>query len=203
MTEYSDQVNWSKEAKLYNRKYNKGTKGNKLNGHSEQVNRICAVCIISESEIAKVIPDYSKEFSERAEFIDFLYGLGIDTSKNIIRQDALQHRNRFGEIVICSRWVGNERTDKEWIKSGYASKEAIDKATGGRILEDIYRTKNLTEDAQIYLEKKDARNQAFESIFLAVKEEYERVENEREAKRYEEKEQQEQQGQQKGNNNDE
>lgn len=118
------------------------------------VNQIAAICIISESELAKVM-DYSVEFSERADFIDVLYSLGINTSKAVIRQDGLQHRNRFGEIVVCSRWVGEERIDAEWINSGYASREAIDKATGSKILEDIYRAKYLTDDMQAMLESKD------------------------------------------------
>lgn len=119
------------------------------------INQIAAICIISESELAKVM-DYSVEFSERPEFLtEVLYGLGINTKKAVIRQDGLQHRNRFGEIVVCSRWVGEERIDEEWINSGYASREAIDKATGSKILEDIYRAKYLTDDMQSMLEARD------------------------------------------------
>ena len=117
-------------------------------------NLIAAVCIISESELAKVM-DYTAAFSEQEGFLQVLYGLGMDTTRPVIRQDALQHRNRFNEIVICSRWVGDERTDAEWINSGYASREAIDKATGSKILEDIYRAKYLTVDMQAMLESRD------------------------------------------------
>ena len=157
-------------------------------------NLIAAVCIISESEIVKVMPDYNKSFSEREDFKQFLFGLGIDTNKPVVRQDGIQHRNRFGEIVICSRWVGNERIDDEWINSGYASKEAIDKRCGSKILEDVYRAKALTEDMQRHLEARDARNERFEGIFAVVQQEYEQAESE--AKRNEENEQ-------KGNDNDE
>lgn len=117
---------------------------------------IVALCIISESEIAKVIPDYSYKLEENeTKFKLFLYSLGMDISRPFQRQDGLQHRNRFNEIVVCSRWVGEERIDEEWINSKYASKEAKDKASGSRILEDLYRSRYLTEDGQALLEQRD------------------------------------------------
>lgn len=117
---------------------------------------IVALCIISESEIAKAVPNYTCEFEQNeAKFKLFLYHMGMDIQKPILRQDGLQHRNRLNEIVVCSRWVGEERTDESWINSGYASKEAKDKASGSRILEDLYRSRYLTEDAQALLEARD------------------------------------------------
>lgn len=117
---------------------------------------IVALCIISESEICKVLPDYSYELEQDQErFLNLLHNLGMDVTKNYQRQDGLQHRNRFNEIVVCSRWIGQERTDPLWINSGYASKEAIDKASGSKILEDLYRSKYLTEDTQALLEARD------------------------------------------------
>ena len=70
-------------------------------------------------------------------------------------QPNIQHRNRFNEVVICDRFVGNERIDPNWINSGYASKEAKDKASSNKILDDIYRSKLLTEDIQLSLEERD------------------------------------------------
>lgn len=117
---------------------------------------IVALCIISESEIARILPDYSFEFENESEsFNRLLFSLGMDTDKPYQRQDGLQHRNRLNEIVVCSRWVGQERIDANWIQSGYASKEAIDKASGSKILEDLYRSKYLTEDTQALLEARD------------------------------------------------
>ena len=117
---------------------------------------IVALCIISESEIVKVLPNYSCDYENESEsFKNFLHGLGMDITKPFQRQDGLQHRNRFNEVVVCSRWVGEERIDDGWINSGYASKEAIDKASGSKILEDLYRSKYLTEDAQALLEARD------------------------------------------------
>lgn len=120
---------------------------------------IVALCIISESEIVKVMPNYSAEFeNSTTEFNKFLYSLGMDTERPVLRQDALQHRNRFNEVVVCSRWVGEERLDEAWLYSGYASREAIDKASGSKILEDLYRSRNLTQDAQDSLEARDRYN---------------------------------------------
>lgn len=120
---------------------------------------IVADIIISESEIAKVMPEYSylMEEQEPEKFKALMHSLGMDINEFYIRQDAIQHRNRFNEVVVCSRWVGRSRLDEEWLKSGYASKEAIDKASGSKMLESLYREKCLTEDAQIALEQRDAR----------------------------------------------
>jgi hypothetical protein len=117
---------------------------------------IVALCIISESEISKILPDYSFQFEEETEmFTELLFKLGMDINKPYQRQDGLQHRNRLNEIVVCSRWVGQERIDRNWIEGGYASREAIDKASGSKILEDLYRSKYLTEDTQALLEARD------------------------------------------------
>lgn len=130
--------------------------------------QIVAQVIISESEIKKVIPEYTYKYEETNpdEFLKIMYDLGIDTKYNITRQDGLWHRNRLNEVVLCSRWVGEERLDEEWIKSGYASKEAIDKVTGNKILEDLYRSKNLTKDTQEVLESKDRYAIIDETLWL-------------------------------------
>jgi hypothetical protein len=120
---------------------------------------IVALCIISESEIVKILPNYSCIYEDDEErFKSFLFSIGMDVNKPYQRQDGLQHRNRFNEVVVCSRWVGEERIDSDWLKSGYASKEAIDKASGSKILEDLYRSKYLTEDTQALLEARDKYN---------------------------------------------
>lgn len=126
---------------------------------NKRPSNISALCIISESELTTIVENYSCEFENSGkEFLDILFSLGLDISRPFQRQDGLTHRNRFNEIVICSRWVGQERIDDDWIKSGYASKEAIDKADGSKMLEDLYRSKNLTEDAQAMLESRDRYN---------------------------------------------
>ncbi len=128
-------------------------KNNKIN----RPNAIVALCIVSESELAVAIPTYSKdmESDDPVKFKEILYSLGMDTTKVFERQDGLQHRNRLNQIVVCSRYVGHERLDADWITSGYASQEARDKFSGCRLLEDMYRSKNLTEDRQAALEARD------------------------------------------------
>ena len=42
--------------------------------------------------------------------------------------------------------VGNERLDDEWLKSGYASEEAIARKLDNKLLNDIFRMKGLTEN---------------------------------------------------------
>lgn len=120
-------------------------------------NQIVALCIVSESELVIGYPDYSSSWETKAndKFYRILYDLGMDTTYPVYRQDGLMHRNKVNQIVICSRFIGNERQDEEWVTSGYASREAKDKYSGSRLLEDIYRSKNLTEDTQYQLEKRD------------------------------------------------
>lgn len=130
-----------------------------MNKNTTRPNAIVALCIISESEIIKVMPTYSSDFEYKDnEFKDFLYSLGMNVDRPYQRQDGLQHRNRFNEIVVCSRWVGEERLDSAWIKSGYASRPAIDKASGSKLTEDIYRSRYETQDAQDMLEARDKYN---------------------------------------------
>ena len=122
-------------------------------------NAIVALCVVSESEIVKVMPNYSSDFeNQETKFKNFLYSLGMDVDKPFQRQDGLQHRNRLNEVVVCSRWVGEERIDEAWIYSGYASTAAIDKASGSKLTEDLYRARYETQDAQDMLEARERYN---------------------------------------------
>jgi hypothetical protein len=69
----------------------------------------------------------------------------------------------MNQVVTCDRWLGEERQDSDWINSGYASREARDKYSGNRILEDLYRSRNLTADAQSILEDRDKHTVVDES----------------------------------------
>lgn len=127
---------------------------------TKQPNLIVAQLEISESEIVKVLPDYDSkmETENPTKFKLMLFGLGADITQHYERQDGLQHRNRFGEVVVCSRWVLQERVDDKWIRSGYASKAAKDKASGCKLLEDSYRIRGLTQDIQDKLQERDSRS---------------------------------------------
>lgn len=129
---------------------------------------IIAQVIISESELIKVLPGYtaSYESDNPKGFAMTLWQLGADTDKRIERQDAIWHRNRLNETVMCSRWVCEERQDSAWITSGYASKEAKDKYSGSKILEDLYRERSATVDTQEYLESRDKYTVVDESVWM-------------------------------------
>jgi hypothetical protein len=108
---------------------------------------IAALCIVSVSELAKVKPEITYDWidNNREEFLDILHSIGMNVKQPIEKQENVMHRNRFNEITTCDRYVGNERTDKEWINSGYASQEAKDKATGSKMLADLYRLRGAVE----------------------------------------------------------
>lgn len=122
----------------------KQDKNTLVQSDKKKKSKITAIVVISASEIAKVIPNFNYElFSSNNALNDALFNLGMDVTKPIEVQETIQHRNRFGEMVMCDRWVGDERTDATWIKSGYASNEAIDKSKGNSLLNDLYRMKGM------------------------------------------------------------
>lgn len=109
--------------------------------------QIAAYGIISLSEIQIVKPEYTKEYFDNNpdELKEVLYSLGVETYTLPVEEQYIQHRNRFGNIVTDWRWVGNERLDVEWCQSGHASKAAKDKASGNKILVDVYRMRGEVE----------------------------------------------------------
>lgn len=123
-------------------------------------NMISAYCIISESELCLAEPNYNHEWfntdnPNHIKLLNTLYDLGINIDEGVEVQQSVQHRNRLNQVVTCGRYIGSERIDTSWIESGFASKEAIDKASGSKLLEGLYRAKGMTIDAQIAMEYKD------------------------------------------------
>lgn len=110
--------------------------------------QIAAISYISLSEIQKVKPWITWDFIQenQKEFEEMLYDLGLDTKNYPYEVQNVQHRNRFNEIVSCERFVGNERTDRDWIQSGNASQEALDKAAGNKLLADLYVKRGQFEE---------------------------------------------------------
>jgi len=108
--------------------------------------KIAAICYISLSEIQKVKPNLTKQFAldNPAQIELILRQLGMDTSMIYEMQDV-QHRNRFNEVVDTLRWVGNERGDLDYLRSGYASVEALDRAKNNKLLTDLYAHKQMVE----------------------------------------------------------
>jgi len=126
----------------------------------DDYNLICTTLHISESEVVLVAEDYdfswfNNEHANYTKLLNILYDLGMETDEYIEVQSHTQHRNRLNQVVSCARYSGKERLDKTWINSGYASRAAVDRASGSKFLEELYRIKGLTEDAQVAMEYKD------------------------------------------------
>lgn len=54
---------------------------------------------------------------------EILYALGLDVEKGV-EEEYVQHRNWQNQVVKCIRYTGEERQDKQWLRSGHASVEA-------------------------------------------------------------------------------
>lgn len=110
---------------------------------------IAAIRIVSLSELYaannKFTEMYSMQAENQDELMQVLYSAGIDLNQPWEHQFNT-HRNNFNEVYNGSRWVGLERIDKQWLQSGLASREAVDKAKGNKLLVDLYRSKGLTTD---------------------------------------------------------
>lgn len=91
--------------------------------------------IVSESEL-KLQDNYYEGFDENqpSKFNELLHELGCDINKPIEKQENVTHRNRLNQVVTCSRWIATERFDKEWINSGYASRDAKNRASGSKMV---------------------------------------------------------------------
>lgn len=109
--------------------------------------KIAAVIYISLSEMQTVSPWVTEDFIEEnpEAFKKILFELGMDVYNYPYEIQDLTHRNRFGNIITCKRWVGNERTDKPWLDTPYASVEARDKSLNNKILTDLYKARGLVE----------------------------------------------------------
>lgn len=109
--------------------------------------RIAAISYISLSEIQTVANWVTEEFIEENPevFKKMLFDLGVDVYNYPWEVQNVTHRNRFGNIITCPRYVGNERVDQEWVNSPHSSVEARDKSLNNSILTDIYRSKGMVE----------------------------------------------------------
>ena len=107
---------------------------------------IAALIIVSLSELQTIDKKYTEEWAnENQEELEvILKGLGMNTNQSYEKQECTR-RNRFGNVITCSRWVGNELITKEWVQSGNASQEAKDKACGSKLLLDLYRLRGAVQ----------------------------------------------------------
>ena len=134
---------------------------NQYTQYTQYSSDIAAKIHISESEIILANNEYTYEdFTKNPKkYHEVLYSLGLDTNFNFVFQPTCLHRNQLNKVVICGRFYGDERTDNEWITSGYASRAAKDKASNCRLVDEMYAQRGLTQTAQIAGELKDAYEQ--------------------------------------------
>ena len=136
----------------------KDTSTNQYNQYNQYSSDIAAKIHISESEIILANNEYTyDDFTKNPKkYHSVLYDLGLDTNFNFVFQPTCLHRNRLNKVVICGRFYGDERTDKDWIGAGYASQAAKDKASNCRLVDEMYQQRGLTQTAQVAGELKDS-----------------------------------------------
>lgn len=114
---------------------------------------IAALRYISMQDLNAFDPSITEKYLETngtTALSEVLWMLGLDTNQPFEHQ-VNTHRsmliNRVPPVDYTgSRFVGYERTDKEWLESGFASQEAKDKASGSKLVAALYQSKGLTED---------------------------------------------------------
>lgn len=81
---------------------------------------------ISVDDIKKIVPQFDISWLEnnKNDARALLWRLGLDTDYSVEVQKGLTHRTMLCGISNCDRILSVERTDKEWLLSGYASEEA-------------------------------------------------------------------------------
>lgn len=109
--------------------------------------KIAAISYVSLSEIQTVANWVTEEFIEENPdiFKKMLFDLGMDVYNYPWEVQNVTHRNRFGNIITCPRYVGNERVDHGWVSSGHASYEAVAKSADNKILTDLFRMRGMVE----------------------------------------------------------
>ena len=108
---------------------------------------ILALSYISFSELQLVKPECTLEWAKEndALFKEYLYDLGLDSRLSFEFQIDVEHRNRLNQVVFGTRVVGLERSDIDWIESGHASQEAVDRSKNNALLNDLYGKRGLLE----------------------------------------------------------
>lgn len=89
----------------------------------------------------------------------FLYESGMDVSQGY-EENLCQHRNLQNKVTMCIRYEGYERTDKEWIRSGAASMDAVIGSSNDPHMRATLRTMNRQvqqDTVWVELEEESAR----------------------------------------------
>lgn len=71
---------------------------------------------------------------------DVLFTLGLDVNHpDGIEEEFVEHRNLQNRVVKCIRFTGVERTDKSWLRSGYATMEGHMAAASADVRMDMIK----------------------------------------------------------------
>jgi len=76
-------------------------------------------------EDLRAVPEAYKVFMEGShqDFMDLLYSIGFDTKKDIEVETVFHRPMVHSREVACPRWIGEERSDPEWMASPYCTLE--------------------------------------------------------------------------------
>lgn len=81
---------------------------------------------------------------------ELLFSIGVDPDGGFQIVERLHRPLTGGGVINGSMVLYIERTDKEWINSGYASMDAVIRSTGDRDTKEVMRT---MQDAYLSTEK--------------------------------------------------
>ena len=103
--------------------------------------------VISQSELEQIpIWNVNLEKDNPELFKAILWRLGVDSESKIEIQEGLLHRNIFNKVVNCKRYVGLERTDREWLQSPHSSLEAHYLKADPSVQEDMQKLQTTASD---------------------------------------------------------
>lgn len=92
---------------------------------------------LSESDLMLLDDWYDGvEDKDPGLFAKMLWKNGMNILDFPVEEQLNTHRNLQNKVVTCRRWVGAERTDPEWSKTGCMSFEATIASTTDRSLQD-------------------------------------------------------------------
>lgn len=99
---------------------------------------------VSEDDIKSIIEGFDVSWlkTHQNDARVLLWNLGIDTDYGIEEQKGLTHRSVLNGITDCTRIVGQERIDREWLKSGHASLEAKEFTNDPTMAQELRKLKN-------------------------------------------------------------
>ena len=104
-------------------------------------------CVYTLNELQTLVPSLRKEHllskdeNIKKHIIKMFWHLGCDATDIEIQEDVVC-RNRFGKVDDSARVIVNERLDRAWVESKYASEFAKLYTKDVGVMKDIDRLRN-------------------------------------------------------------